>query len=220
MEQGEVKMEGKPWWKLASIWLAGAALSGPIGIVLHELAHYLAAVSFSFPEVKINYASINYAQSEEFWAEILEGDRAGAAAIHPPNYVGIVSIAGPLLTIVLSLGSALMLRSKEFNDLAAALLAGFALMAGVRSLTGLSYIIYVRPNYPGAIPYFDEINAARAFGIPVDYFVWPLCLGLILSWFIAIPQLRPGLAIKLPAAIIGPVLGIALWAVIGPTIWS
>jgi hypothetical protein len=113
-----------------------------------------------------------------------------------------------------------MLRVKTFYDFVAAMLAGFAIMAGVRSLTGVYYIVYVRPNFPGAWPYFDEINAARAFGIPVDYLVWPLVCGLVLGWILAIPKLRPHLAIKLPAAIVGPVLGIALWAMIGPYVWG
>jgi hypothetical protein len=213
-------MEGKTGWQLAAIWLSGAALSGPIGIVLHELAHYLAAVAFDFPSVTMNYASINYAQSREFWAEMQQGDRAGAATIHPLHQVGIVSIIGPLLTLFLSLGGAMMLRVKALTDFVASLLAGFALMAGVRSLTGVYYIIYVRPNYPGAWPYFDEINAARAFGIPVDFLVWPMVSGFVLSWLLAIPKLWPHLAIKLPAAIVGPVLGIAVWAVVGPFLLS
>lgn len=209
-------MAEKGRWHLAAIWIAGAALSAPIGIVLHELAHYSAATAFGLPGVSMNYASINIAGAEEFWSRMAAGNRAGAAEIAPLHQIGIVTILGPLSTVVLSLAAALLLRAKPDAGLASALLAGLALTAGVRSLTGLFYIVHVRSSVPDASPNFDEFNAARAFNVPVDFVVWPMVLGLVLCWLIALPHLRPHLAVKLPAVLIGTAVGIAIWFITGP----
>ncbi len=209
-------MAEKGRWHLAAIWIAGAALSAPIGVMLHELAHYSTATAFGLPGVVLNHAWISIAGEAEFWSRMAAGNRAGAAEIAPLNQIGIVSIVGPLSTVVLSLAAALLLRTKPDAGLASALLAGFALTGGVRSLTGLLYIVYVRPNFPDAWPNFDEINAARAFNVPVDWVVWPMMTGFLLCWFLALPHLRPHLAVKLPAVLIGTAVGIAVWSVAGP----
>lgn len=200
------------------IWMAGAAVSGPLGVVLHEYAHFISASQLGVPGTTMHSASISYARSEEFWSLIAAGNREAAAAIYPLRDAGLVAIAGPAATLLLSLVAALVLRASAIQGFAAAVLAGLALMAGVRALTGVYFILHVRPTYPGARPFFDEINAARAFDIPVDMIVWPSVAVLLLCWLLVIPRLRPELLVKLPATLVGPLLGIAAWAFVGPLI--
>lgn len=205
-------------WQLAMIWMAGAAVSGPLGVVLHELAHFITASQLGFPGTTMHSASISYARSEEFWSLLAAGNQEAATAIYPLRDAGLVAIAGPAATLLLSLAAALVLRASAIQGFAAAVLAGLALMAGVRALTGVYFILHVRPTYPGARPFFDEINAARAFDIPVDLIVWPSVAVLLLCWLLVVPRLRPELLVKLPATLVGPVLGIATWAFVGPLI--
>jgi hypothetical protein len=205
-------------WQLAMIWVAGAAVSGPLGVVLHEFAHFITASQLGFPGTTMHSASISYARSDEFWSLLASGNREAAAAIYPLREAGLVALAGPAATLLLSVAAALALRARAMHGFVAAVLAGLALMAGVRALTGVYYILHVRPTYPGARPFFDEINTARAFDIPVDMIVWPSVAVLLLCWVLVLPRLRPGLLVKLPASLLGPVLGIAAWAFVGPMI--
>lgn len=200
------------------VWLLAAGLSGPVGIVLHELGHYLAAVALGFEGVRLSFASISYTNSEAFWQALASGDRAAAAAIHPIHDAGIVAAAGPAVTAVLMAISIWVIATSRPASANAAFCAGLALMAGARSLTGVYYILHVRPNYSDARPFFDEINAARAFDIPVDWIVWPSAALVVLAWIFVVPRLVPNRWVKLAAAVLGPVLGILIWAQTGPFI--
>jgi hypothetical protein len=204
--------------KVALLWLFCAGLSGPIGIILHELGHYVGAVTAGFPDAKLSYASVSYRNAELFWQTLASGDRAAAAAIYPLRDAGIMAAAGPAVTALLILASVWILTVSRTTNAMAAFCAGLALMAGVRSLTGVYYILQVRPNYPGARPFFDEINAARAFDIPVDWIVWPSAALVALAWIMVVPRLTPDRWTKLAAAVAGPILGILIYAQVGPFI--
>jgi hypothetical protein len=201
-----------------AVWLLAAALSGPLGIVLHELGHYTAALSSGFPDSRISFASASYQNSQNFWQALASGERETAATIYPLHLAGLVAAAGPAVTAFLMLLSVAILFFAKPADFLAAFLAGLALMAGVRSFTGIYYVIAVRPYYPNARPFFDEINIARAFDVPVDWIAWPSVLVILLSWIIVVPRLTPDRWLKLPAVIMGPIIGIFLWAQIGPFI--
>lgn len=121
---------------LFATWLLAAGLSGPVGILLHELGHFGVAVACRFPECRINFASVSYQNSQLFWQTLAAGDRESAANIYPIHLAGWVAAAGP---------------------------AVMALMAGVRSITGISYSLAICPYYPDARPFFYESKVARAF---------------------------------------------------------
>lgn len=199
-----------------AIWLVAAGLSGPVGIVLHELGHFAVAVASGFPEPRMSFASSSYQNSQQFWQTLASGDRESAAAIYPLQLAGYVAIAGPAVTAILILVSAGILFFTKPNNFIAGFLAGLALMAGVRSVTGIYYILAVRPYYPDARPFFDEINIARAFNLSVDWIAWLSVLLVLIAWIIVVPKLTPDRWLKLPAAIIGPIIGILIWAQIGP----
>lgn len=100
----------------------------------------------------------------------------------------------------------------------AAILAGLELIADVRSFTGIYCIFAVRPQYPNARTFFDEINIARVYNVPVDWTVWPSSILIIIAWILFVPRLNPNRWLKLPAVILGPIIGIFVWAQIGPFI--
>lgn len=204
--------------RLFAVWLLAAGLSGPLGIVLHELGHFAVAVASGFPETRMSFASASYQNSQQFWQTLASGDRESASVIYPLHLAGYVAVAGPAVTAILILASIGILLFAKPNNFIAGFLAGLALMAGVRSLTGIYYILVVRPAYPNARPFFDEINIARAFDIPVDWIVWPSVLLVLIAWIAVIPKLTPHRWLKLLAAILGPIIGILIWAQIGPFI--
>jgi hypothetical protein len=78
--------------------------------------------------------------------------------------------------------------------------------------------LLVRPKYPDARPFFDEINIARAFDIPVDWIAWSSSALVVVAWIVVVPRLTPDRWLKIPAVVVGPILGIILWAQIGPFI--
>lgn len=204
--------------KLALVWFLAAGLAGPAGILLHELGHYAVAVMAGFPDPKLSFAYVSYKNSDLFWQTLASGDRTAAARIFPLWHAGVLAAMGPAVTAALILLSVWVLATARPVNAVAAFFAGLALTAGARSFTGVYYILQVRPSFPGARPFFDEINAARAFDIPVDWIVWPSVALVALAWIVVVPRLTPDRWLKLAMAIIGPVLGILIWAQIGPFI--
>jgi hypothetical protein len=47
-------------------WLLAAAFSGPLGIFLHELGHYTAALSSGSPDNRMSFSSTSYQNSQNF----------------------------------------------------------------------------------------------------------------------------------------------------------
>lgn len=201
-----------------AVWLLAAGISGPVGIILHELGHFAVAAVSGFPDAKFSFASVSYRDSERFWQTLAGGERMAADAIYPIHRAGLLAAAGPAVTALLIISSVLILATRKPSDAVAAFLAGLALMAGVRSFTGVYYVLIVRPKYPDARPFFDEINIARAFDIPVDWIAWPSAGLVVVAWIFVVPKLTPHRWLKIPAVVVGPILGILVWATIGPFI--
>jgi hypothetical protein len=204
--------------RVFAVWLVAAGISGPVGILLHELGHFAVAAVSGFPDAKLSFASVSYHDSERFWQTLAGGERLAAEAIYPLQRAGLLAAAGPAVTALLIVSSVLILSTRKATDAVAAFLAGLALMAGVRSFTGVYYVLLVRPKYPDARPFFDEINIARAFDIPVDWIAWSSSALVVVAWIVVVPRLTPDRWLKIPAVVVGPILGIILWAQIGPFI--
>jgi hypothetical protein len=204
--------------KMATPWFLGAAVAGPVGVVLHELGHYGAALAFGFPDVALHFSSVSYANSEEFSNTLAAGDRAGAAAMYPLAHAGATAFAGPVVTTVLSMICAFVLAFSRPASVIAAFCAAMALTAGIRSWVGVSYMFWVRPSFPEARPFFDEINAARAFDVAVDWIVWSVIVCTVFSWILVLPRLRPYWWLKTPIVLIAPILGILVWSQVGPLV--
>lgn len=204
--------------KVFALWLLAAGLSGPVGILLHELGHFAAANAFGFPGAALSYSSVSYQNQNLFWQALANGDREAAAAIYPLHQGGIMAAAGPTVTLMLIVLSVWVLTALRLGNVLTAFFAGLALMSGVRVLMGVYYVAYARANVPGARPFFDEINFARAFDIPVDWIVWPSVALIALAWIVVIPRLTPDRWLKVSAAVIGPLAGVVIYDQIGPFI--
>ncbi|MEO7072984.1 MAG: hypothetical protein ABI300_08515 [Rhodanobacter sp.] len=203
-------------WHGLLIWLAGAALAAPIGIVLHEAAHFLAAHVFGFEDPTLHFASSGYARSDEFWDALFTHSSQSAAAVYPVAHAGAIALAGVLLTWLVSLTAAFAAPRVGLRSFGGAFLAAFAMTAALRWLPGVIYLVAVRPRYPDARPNFDEFRASVALGIPVELLVLvgiaitAACLAYLL------PKMAPRRWLKMAAVIVGFGAGVGLWMTIGP----
>lgn len=59
---------------------------------------------------------------------------------------------------------------------------------------------------------------ACAFDISVDWIAWSGAGLVVLAWLAVVPRLTPDRWLKIPAVVAGPILGIILWAQVGPFI--
>ncbi len=182
-----------------------AALMAPVGIVLHELGHFIVGLMLGYP-MQLNVGSVS------------GGPRLGSAAdIH----VALQASAGPLVTIVLMAIAAWRLTKRPGTRWAFAL----AITAPLRFIVGGTYLFWVakawldNTAFQGS-PNFDEYNAAQAFGVSP---VWLVALQtgcLVAYWFWVTTRAGPAARMaSVGSVLIGAVVGIALWmALIGPAI--
>lgn len=129
-------------------WLGWALLLAPLTILLHELGHLLAAIALGFPDPALHFSSISH------------GDVSG----RPSWQLGVVGLAGPLVTALLVLtGSTLLLRRPRSPF-------GYALAvaAASRFFVGVPYtisnLIAVSSGRRLDPPAFDEYKAGTALG--------------------------------------------------------
>jgi hypothetical protein len=218
VEQPEPPATKPLWLRLGSTWFFAAALAGPLGIVLHEIVHFLTAVAFGFEGAALHFASAGYADHDAFWRAYLDESSEAAGHVLPVWQVGAVAAAGVVFTWALAVSSALLAPGRGLRTFGGALLGAFALLAPARGYTGLSYILTVRPHYPNAFPNFDEFRAAAALGVPVDV---PVAVGVVVvlfCWAYLVPKVRRDLIVVVPALLLGTAAGILAWLVVGPLV--
>ena len=83
-------------------WFAGALVAAPLGIVPHELGHYLVLLAVGVPDLTLHFVGVT-GDLEEFWEAVVREDYASAAAIAPLWGVAMGEAAGPLVTYALVL---------------------------------------------------------------------------------------------------------------------
>jgi len=207
---------GLPPWRGLLVWLGAAALTAPLGILLHEAAHALTALAFGFENPALHFDSSGYAHSDAFWDALTGGLPEAAAAIYPVAQAGAVALAGVVLTWVLSLVAAAAAPRVGLRRFAGAFPAAFALTAAIRWLPGAIYLVSVRPRYPDARPNFDEFRVALALGVPVEGLVLAGVAVTVGCWLYLVPRMSPGRWLKVGAVAAGFAGGVALWMVVGP----
>lgn len=174
-------------------WLVVAAVAAPIGILLHELGHYLAARAFGFADAVLHFGSVTSVSAE---AEATAWQRA------------IQFGAGPAVTLALLAISCF--ATARFGARATTTAPGFAV--GVRSaILGFAYLA-ARLRGPADNGSFDELNVARALGLPIDL-VMLGTVGLLLGgWLFLILAIAPGKRIAaVGAAAAGTALGLLIY---------
>lgn len=173
-------------------WSAIAAAAAPAAIVLHELGHFVAARALGFSGVALHFASVSVAEATE-------------AA---PWQRGMQAAAGPLVTLAIVL--LCCLAASRHGGRAWTIAPAFG--AGVRSVAiGIAYLVAVIRS-PGAQGNFDELNAARGFGLPPEAVVVVNCLLIIAAWAYLAKQIEPGRRlVRLSATLAGTFAGLAIY---------
>lgn len=195
-------------------WAGWAALSFPVTVLSHELAHFLSYVVFGFPGAALHFSSSSYAVETALWKHMGDGDRAGAAALLPLGRVGIAAILGPIvsaLTIVLCV----WLAKRKPHPF----LLGLLLTVPLRSLASvivLFGLLLGRTRGGGS----DEAHAAALLPVP-ELLLHLLAVSLlVVAWTSVVKFLAVGTrTARLTALFLGAAIGGLVYAVvIGPAL--
>lgn len=195
--------EAQPRWGLRPLlaWAGAAAVAVPVGIVLHELGHYLVAAALGAPDLHLHYDHISANE-----------------AVIPAGERGAIALAGPIVTLLIVVGfSAAALRSGP-----RALLIAPVFAAGWRT-AGLTLGYWItRVAEPAALAGrdVDELIAARSLGVPAEVLYAVNALVLYGAWVLLVRRVPRGR--RLPALtgiLLGTAVGIIAWLrVLGPVL--
>lgn len=152
-------------WHRWLLWAGFAALAAPLGIVLHELGHYLTYRAFDFPNVTLHSSSVSIGNGEIFWQFIRAADFAAAANVYPLRQVALAAAMGPLVSAVLTVMCCLIASRKPHP-----FVVSLGLFSPLQFIAGLIYlpVSFFRKLEQAN---FDELNVARLTGIPVEIFI-------------------------------------------------
>lgn len=187
-------------WRTLILWLCIGIIAGPLAIITHEAGHFLAAKSLGYTEVEFHYASINRGQSPH------EAER--------PHDRGVISVAGPLVTLLMALGCCLYASQKSRY--------GFFMTLGIstplRNLASIVALVFVFIGKD--VSGNDEVKVASFFNFHPTI---PLLVSgavLVFTWIYLIPlMLKRHGRLALAASLAGIILGNVVWlTVLGPAI--
>jgi hypothetical protein len=164
-------------WRLAATWIGAAVIAVPLGVLLHELGHFLAYWAFGFQGVALHYASSTHAVEQRLWQLIYSGNAARAASLLPLWKVGLATTAGILATYLVTIGCCIFAARKSPHPLVIAL----GIFAPVRFLSGISTIVTVLSGKP-VLAQTDEAHLAILTGIPLLLLNFAGLLVLLLAW--------------------------------------
>ena len=174
-------------------WVLFAALAGPIGIILHELGHFLVAHAFGFPDVVLHFGSVSDGAAETGAPQWQQGLQAGA---------------GPLVTLVLlgiCCGATVRFGAQPW-------IVGPGFAVGIRSaLVGLAYLsARLRGTYRTAD--IDELNFARSLDLSMDAVMATSTALVLVCWILLASSISSGGRLKsLMAPAAGTAVGIILY---------
>jgi hypothetical protein len=180
-----------------------AAVVAPVTIVLHESGHFLAGLALGMHGVRLHFASVSSMAAAE-----------GAPAWQRAAMAG----AGPAVTLAIVLACCVAIARSGPRPL----LVATALVAGMRSLAICVVYLRARVIHPGA-PLegsFDEVNAARGFGLSPELVIGASIVVLAAAFVFIVRRLpHGGRAASLGAVVLGGSVGIALYLrLLGPMI--
>ena len=164
-------------WRLALMWFAASIVAVPLGVLLHELSHFLFNLAFGFQGLVLHYSSTSYSLERAFWQLIYRGDLARAASMIPLWKVSMATAAGILGTCLVSSVCCVLAARKNPHPLVVAL----GIFAPVRFLSGLATIrlwLAGKPVRAGT----DEAHLAALTVIPLPFLIFGGLLFLVLVW--------------------------------------
>jgi hypothetical protein len=163
-------------WRLAATWIGAAVVAIPLGVLLHELGHFLAYWAFGFQGVVLHYSSATHSVERTFWQLVYSGRVGEAAALLPLLKVGLATTAGILATYVVTIACCVV-ASKYPHPLVIAL----GIFAPVRFLSGLPTIATALSG-KSVRASTDEAHLAALTGIPLLLLNFTGLLVLVLAW--------------------------------------
>ena len=164
-------------WRLAVTWIGASVIAVPLGVLLHELGHFLAYWAFGFQGVALHYSSATHSVETTFWQLVYRGNIGAAASLLPLWRVGLATAAGIFVTCVVTVVCCVFAARKNPHPLVIAL----GIFAPVRFLSGLptiSVVLAGKPVRAGT----DEAHLAALTGIPLLLLIFAGLLVLVLAW--------------------------------------
>jgi len=198
-------------WRLASTWIAAAIVAVPLGVLLHELGHFVAYLAFGFDGVALHYSSATHAIERTFWQQVYRGNVAAAASMIPLWKAGIATAAGILVSCALTFVCCLWARkSPQPLAIALGIFAPFRFLSGISTIPAL---LSGRPIRVGS----DEAHLAALTGIPLIVLIFAGLLFVVLAWILLIRSIpKDHRLISLGSLVAGLAIGVFLYfSVIG-----
>ena len=200
-------------WRIAATWIGAAVVAVPLGVLLHELGHFLAYWIFGFQGVALHYASATHSVERTFWQLVYSGRVERAASLLPLWKVGLATTAGLVFTYVVTIACCIFAAKKSPHPLVIAL----GVFAPVRFLSGLPTIMAILAGKPVGTG-TDEAHLAALTGIPLLLLNVTGLLVLVLAWIWMLRKIpKDHRWISLASLVSGLALGIFVYFfVLGP----
>jgi hypothetical protein len=194
-------------WRLAATWIGAAVVAVPLGVLLHELGHFLAYWAFGFQGVALHYSSATHSVERTFWQLVYTGRVGAAAALLPLWKVGLATTAGIVFTYVVTIACCIFAARKSPHPLVIAL----GVFAPVRFLSGLPTIAAALAGRPIRAS-TDEAHLAALTGIPVLLLNFTGLLVLVLAWIWLVRRIpKDHRWISFGSLVVGLALGIFVY---------
>jgi hypothetical protein len=194
-------------WRLAATWIGAAVIAVPLGVLLHELGHFLAYWAFGFQGVALHYDSSTHAVERTFWQLVFRGNINAAAALLPLWKVGLATTGGIAVTYLVTIACCIFAAWKSPHPLVIAL----GLFSPVRFLSGLPTVVAIiggRRAGTGT----DEAHLAALTGIPLLLLSFMGLLVLVFAWIWLLRRIpKTHRWVSLASLISGLALGIFLY---------
>ena len=148
-------------------WFLMGFLAFPVVTLAHECGHLLIGYLFHWPGPALHYASASFADEEEVQRLINSSDFTSAAKIHPLWQVALSNIAGPLVSVLIILGTAIWTNWRGPQPLTLAL--GFAAAGRFVAPLATGAVLLVRwlLSVHGPFhPTIDEYSCGLHLGVP------------------------------------------------------
>ncbi len=200
-------------WRLAALWIGSAVVAVPLGVLLHELGHFLAYWAFGFQGVALHYDSSTHTVERTLWQLIYRGDFEAAASLLPLWKVGLATTAGILVTYVVTLGCCVLAARKSPHPLVIAL----GIFAPVRFLSSLPTLVAIlsRKRVSAGT---DEAHLAVLTSIPLLLLNVAGLLILVLAWIWLVQRIpKDHKWVSFASLVVGLALGMFLYfGLLGP----
>lgn len=193
--------------RLAATWMGAAIIAVPLGVLLHELGHFLAYSAFGFQGVALHYASATHSVERTFWQQVFTGNINAAASLLPLWKVGLATAGGIVITYLVTIACCVFAARKGPHPLAIAL----GVFAPVRFLSGLPTVVAILKGRRASTG-TDEAHLAALTGIPLLLLSIMGLLVLVLAWIWLLRRIpKTHRWVSLASLISGLALGIFLY---------